>query len=79
MMYTMLYMSHRTQIYLTDEQRRRLDEIGTRTGKSMARVIREALNAYLASAEPEAGKALAATFGATPEIEVPSRAEWDRD
>ena len=78
MLYTMLYMSERTQIYLTSEQRRRLDELALRDGKSMAAVVREAVSAYLVDAAPEAEKALAATFGAVPDATVPSRDEWDR-
>ena len=79
MLYTVLYMSERTQIYLTSEQRRRLDELAARTGKSMAHVIREAVAAYLAEAAPDTEKVLVSTFGAAPDIEAPSRDEWDRD
>ncbi len=78
MLYTLLYMSGRTQIYLTTEQRKRLDELALAQGKSLAQVIREAVTAYIAEAPPEADKALSATFGAAPEAQIPSRDEWDR-
>jgi hypothetical protein len=79
-MYTALYMpSTRTQIYLTDDQRRRLDARGRRTGAPMARMIREAVDAYLADDRPDVQAALDDTFGALPDLEVPSRDEWDRD
>jgi predicted DNA-binding protein len=73
----MLYMSKRTQISLTDEQRRRLDERARREGRSLAALIREAVDRYL-EAGPDQAEALAATFGALPTFWVPSRDEWDR-
>ena len=79
MMYTVLYMpSTRTQIYLTDDLRRRLDARGRRTGAPMARLIREAVEAYLADDSAEIEAALDETFGAMPELELPNRDEWDR-
>jgi predicted DNA-binding protein len=69
--------STRTQIYLTEEQRRRLDERGQREGRAMASLIREAVDRYLETT-PEADEALDGTFGSLPALEVPSRAEWDR-
>jgi hypothetical protein len=79
-LYTALYMpSTRTQIYLTDDQRRRLDARGRRTGASMARMIREAVDAYLGSDGRDAQAALDETFGTLPDLELPSRDEWDRD
>jgi hypothetical protein len=78
-MYAVLYMpATRTQIYLTNEQRARLDEIMRREDKSMAQIIREALDAYLASVHADPEEALSATFGSMPDFEVPSRDEWDR-
>jgi hypothetical protein len=80
MLYTVLYMaSTRTQIYLTDDQRRGLDARGRRTGASMARMIREAVDAYLADDRPDAQAALDETFGALPDLQLPNRDEWDRD
>ena len=80
MLYTALYMpSTRTQIYLTDDQRRQLDARGRRTGAPMARMIREAVDAYLADDRPDVQAALDETFGTLPDLELPSRDEWDRD
>lgn len=70
--------STRTQIYLTSQQRARLDEVARREGRSLADVIREAVDAYLLDAGPGPQDALDATFGRLPELEVPSRDEWDR-
>lgn len=70
-------MSTRTQIYLTDDQRRRIKELASAEGISMAEVVRRALNGYLdEQAEPD--KALAATFGAAKDFAAPSRDEWER-
>ena len=69
MLYTVLYMpSTRTQIYLTDDQRRRLDVRGRRTGAPMARMIREAVDAYLAEDRPDVQAALDDTFGTLPDL-----------
>lgn len=70
--------STRTQIYLTDDQRRRLDARGRRTGSPMARMIREAVDAYLADDQADVDGALDETFGTLPELELPGRDEWDR-
>jgi predicted DNA-binding protein len=67
----------RTQVYLTEEQRRRLDERSRSDGRSLASVVREAIDAYLA-ATPDASAALEETFGALPGLETPSRDEWAR-
>ncbi|MFQ5524526.1 MAG: CopG family transcriptional regulator [Acidimicrobiia bacterium] len=70
-------MSSRTQIYLTEEQRRRIDELAKAEGVTMAEIIRRAVDGYLDDqADPE--PALAATFGAEPGASVPSRDDWDR-
>ena len=79
-LYTVLYMaSTRTQIYLTEDQRRRLDARGRRIGAPMARMIREAVDAYLAEDRPDVEAILEETFGTLPELELPDRREWDRD
>jgi len=49
-----------------------------RDGKSMAQVVREALETYLEPESPDPEEALASTFGTMPELFVPSRDEWDR-
>lgn len=66
----------RTQVYLTGEQRRRIDEIARAEGVTLAEVVRRALDAYL-DRDSDA-EALAATFGADPHAGAPSRDEWDR-
>ena len=79
MLYTALYMaSTRTQIYLTDDQRRRLDARGRRSGQPLARMIREAVDAYLADDRPDVEVLLDETFGILPELETPGRDEWER-
>lgn len=67
----------RTQVYLTEDQRRRIDEIARLNGVTMAEVVRRALDAYL-DAERDVAADLAATFGADPDGTAPSRGEWDR-
>lgn len=79
-MYTVLYMAAtRTQIYLTEEQRARIDALRGREGKSLAQIMREALDSYL-DGQPgvDRQQSLKATFGSMPDLEVPSRDEWDR-
>ena len=79
MLYTALYMATtRTQVYLTVEQRKRLDELSRKEGRSMADLIRDAVDAYLSGSPPAPRQALDATFGIAPGFEVPSREEWDR-
>jgi len=68
----------RTQVYLTEGQRKRIDAMSKAEGVTMAEVIRRALDEYLARVMPDPTVALEATFGAAPEAEIPSRDEWDR-
>jgi predicted DNA-binding protein len=68
----------RTQVYLTEEQRERIDALAEAEGVTMAEVIRRALDSYLEDEPPEPELALAATFGAALDASVPSRDEWDR-
>lgn len=76
-MYTALYMaSTRTQVYLKSEQRAALDELRAREGKTLAEVVREAIDAYLERAGPSVEQALERTRGALPDLQVPSREEW---
>jgi predicted transcriptional regulator len=70
--------STRTQVYLTADQRRRLDELARRRGTTLARLIREAVDRYLETSGPSAAQALDATFGRAPALEVFPRDEWDR-
>lgn len=70
----------RTQVYLTAEQRAGLDERARVERKTMAHVIRDAVDTYLGGGIDDAGReqALADTFGAVPGLRklVPSREEW---
>jgi predicted DNA-binding protein len=67
----------RTQIYLTQELRARIDERARAEGKTMAEVVRDAVERYVG--DPlDVDEALDATFGAVPRVVVPSRDEWDR-
>jgi predicted DNA-binding protein len=67
----------RTQVYLAPELRTRVDDYCRRTGKSVAEVIREALEGYLSEARYfDQSVALDRTFGMLPDLEVPSRHEW---
>lgn len=68
----------RTQVYFSAEQRRRIDTMAEREGKTLAEVVREAVDAYVAAAAPDADAVLDETFASMPDLEVPSRAEWDR-
>ncbi len=68
----------RTQVYLTDEQRQRIDAMAEAEGVTMAEIVRRALDRYLDRQVPDPSAALAATFGAAPDAAVPDRDEWDR-
>jgi hypothetical protein len=65
-------------VYLTDEQRQRIDALAELEGVTMAEIIRRALDVYLKDKDPDPEPALAATFGAAPDATVPNRDEWDR-
>jgi hypothetical protein len=67
----------RTQIYLTEDQRARIDRVAAAEGVTMAELIRRALDEYLGD-DTDPGPALAATFGAAPTAEAPSRNTWRR-
>ncbi|MEZ5176652.1 MAG: CopG family transcriptional regulator [Acidimicrobiia bacterium] len=68
----------RTQVYLTEKQRQRIDALAEADGVTMTEIIRRAVNSYLEDKTPDPKLALAATFGAVPDAAVPSRNEWDR-
>ena len=68
----------RTQIYLTEQQRRRLDAISRQKSVPLAELIRSAVDHYLDQEPGDVEDALNRTFGVAPDIEVPSRSEWDR-
>lgn len=67
----------RTQVYLTESQRERIDRMARARGVTMAEVIRSALDEYLVD-DADAAETLAATFGADLRVSAPSRDEWDR-
>jgi predicted DNA-binding protein len=67
----------RTQIYLTAEQRERIDRVAKAQGMSMAEVIRAAVDRYLDDS-PDPVAALSATFGVDPSAVAPPRQEWSR-
>ncbi len=68
----------RTQVYLTAEQRARLDELRRRDGRPLAALVREAIDSYLEDLRPDVDEALRETAAALPNLEVPGREEWDR-
>lgn len=83
MLYTAPYMAAtRTQVYLSSEQRRAIDELRAADGRTLAQVIRAALDEYLAAhSKPtlaEMQRRLDRMKGSMPGLEVPPRAEWDR-
>ncbi len=73
-----MYMgATRTQIYLTRQQRRKLDERRRREGKTLAAVVRDAVDSYLARPDLKTIKAiLDITYGIDPKFTVPPRSEW---
>ncbi len=88
MLYTALYMSAstRTQVYLTADQRSQIDELRARDGRTLAEVIRAALDEYLTThgrevaerERAETQRVLDETFGIAPDFPYPDRDERDR-
>jgi hypothetical protein len=78
--------STRTQVYLTQEQRDRIEELRAHDGRTLAEVIRTALDEYLATHGREAEEArrekrrrvLDETFGVAPDFPYPNRDDRDR-
>ena len=70
--------STRTQVYLTDDQRQRIDTLRRAEGITLAEVVRRALDDYFRRQSSDVEAALSATFGAVPDASAPSRDEWDR-
>jgi hypothetical protein len=68
----------RTQIYLRSDQRRRIDEAARAERLTLAEIVRRALDRYLAEEAPDPAAALEETFGVVPDLDLPSRDEWDR-
>lgn len=67
----------RTQIYLTEAQRHRIDQVTASEGIPMAEVIRRALDEYLGD-DTDPSTALRSTFGAVRDATAPSRDDWHR-
>jgi predicted transcriptional regulator len=75
---------NRTQIYLTDEQREALADVSRQTGQSLSRLIRHAIDQYIAAARGQhrlallrEAKGLWAKRKDLPELNA-LRREWDR-
>jgi Arc/MetJ-type ribon-helix-helix transcriptional regulator len=76
----------RTQVYLTQEQRDRIEELRASDGRTLAEVIRTALDEYLAThgradeeqERAETQRVFDETFGIAPDFQVPPREEWNR-
>jgi hypothetical protein len=76
----------RTQVYLTTEQRRQIDELRAGDGRTLAEVVRAALDEYLTthgsdaaeSERAETQRVLDETFGIAPDLPYPDRDEQDR-
>lgn len=68
----------RTQVYFTQQQRQALDELARREGKTLAEVVREAVDAYVAQTPGDPEVVLDQTFGSIPGLQAPTRREWDR-
>ena len=65
-------------VYLTDEQRRRIETLRRAEGIPLAEVVRRALDDYLERQTSDAEAALSTAFGTAPGASAPSRDEWDR-
>ena len=87
MLYTALYMAAtRTQVYLTQSQRDRIEALRAHDGRSLAEVVRAALDEYLdthgrdaeAARDAERQRVLDETFGSMPDFPYPDRSDWDR-
>ena len=70
--------STRTQVYLTEAQRERIDTLTQAEGITLAEVVRRALDDYLERQSADVEAALSATFGAVPDAAAPNRDEWER-
>jgi Arc/MetJ-type ribon-helix-helix transcriptional regulator len=76
----------RTQVYLTEDQRREIEELRASDGRTLAEVVRAALDEYLATHGPaamekeraETQRVLDETFGIAPDFPYPDRSDWDR-
>lgn len=69
----------RTQIYLDEDQDRRLARRSRTTGKTKSELIREAIQRFLSreALPSDFEHGLRETAGALPDIQTPSRDEWN--
>ena len=75
-------LSHRTQLLLDDERHRRLEEEARRTGRSIASLVREAIDARYELTRQSAGRREAAAMlleAPRPSDPEPDWAEVERD
>ena len=75
----------RTQIYLTDEQKRQLARLAAASGRKQSEMIREAIDGYLAEREPkdwrEAFEAVRGMWADRDDLDTfvsDLRAEWEQ-
>jgi len=75
----------RTQIYLTDEQKRQLARLAAASGRKQSEMIREAIDGYLAEREPtdwqaafEAVRGMWSDRDDLDDVVRDLRAEWER-
>lgn len=68
----------RTQVYFSPQQREQLDALARRDGKTLAAVVREAVDAYVGRASPDPQATLDESFGSMPDFEAAARGDWDR-
>ncbi len=79
MLYVVLYMGAvRTQIYLTEKQRKALDARRRRERKTLAAVVRDAIDAYIGvPATADAQRIVDASFGSIPDFKIqPRHGAW---
>lgn len=76
----LIYIVKRTQIYLDEEQDRKLERRARASGVTKSELIRRAIDRFLSrdGGRSELAAALEETAGSLPDLEVPSRDEWDR-
>jgi predicted DNA-binding protein len=74
------YIVKRTQIYLDEDQDARLEAAARVSGSTKSSLIRSAIDAFFSRPRDVTSleASLKATSGALPDLEVPSRDEWDR-
>lgn len=75
----------RTQVYLTDEQKRGLQRLAESTGRQQSELIREAIEGYLAKHKPkdwkeafEAARGIWADRDDLDDLHADLRAGWER-